>query len=300
MYELAEVRDRLRSQVLDRLPEVGARPALVTLSDDPALDCWAGVALDPVQCSVTALEQARQEARRLVDQQVQWLQTEPPGGTAREVAQVVDEVQKQLAARGFVPLDLHRWAHRYDSEDDAVGGVRHLGGNRWAFGGSPEFLILPDLTADLFLQLNRARFPIDCCVVELRPGLVRLAGAVGWLAFHIELPPQAQPGDAQLLPALERGFSATGKLLQVEDLPRDIFGVHRPLTVVLSRTGGPSAVYLDNPAAVDGPGRDRNAPLPPHGPATRALTALLRDLDDEKAYQELWHEVVEALRWYGA
>ncbi len=111
MYELAEVRDRLRSQVLDRLPEVGARPALVTLSDDPALDCWAGVALDPVQCSVTALEQARQEARRLVDQQVQWLQTEPPGGTAREVAQVVDEVQKQLAARGFVPLDLHRWAH---------------------------------------------------------------------------------------------------------------------------------------------------------------------------------------------
>ncbi len=70
--------------------------------------------------------------------------------------------------------------------------------------------------------------------------------------------------------------------------------------MVLSRTGGPSAVYLDNPAAVDGPGRDRNAPLPPHGPATRALTALLRDLDDEKAYQELWHEVVEALRWYGA
>lgn len=299
VYELPEVRERLRSRVLDRLPAVGAPPALVTLSDDPALDCWAGVALDPVHCSITSLEQARQEALRLVDQQVEWLQTEPPGGTQREVAQAVDEVHKQLAARGYVPLDLHRWAHQYDPEDEQVGGVRHYDPGRWAFGGSPEFLILPELTAELFLWLNRARFPVDSCVVELRPDLVRLAGAVGWLAFHVELPAQARPGGAQLLPALERAFSATGKVLQVEDLPRDIFGVHRPVTVVLSKTGGTSAVYVDYPGAVDGPGRDRDAPLPPHGPATRALSAVLQDLDNEQAYEALWNEVVEALRWYG-
>ncbi len=298
VYQLTEVRERLRPRVLDRLPEVRARPALVTLSDDPALDCWAGVALDPSQCSVTSLEQARQAALRLVDQQVEWLQTEPAGGTAREVAQVVDEVQKELAARGYVPLDLHRWAHHFDPADDAVGGVRHPDPTRWAFGGSPEFLILPELSADLFLWLNRARFPIDCCVVELRPDVVRVAGALGWLAFHVELSPRAQPGDAELLPALERAFSATGKLLQVEDLPRDIFGVHRPVTVMLSRTGGTSAIYVDHPTAVDGPGRNRDAPLLPHGPATRALTAVLHDLDNERAYEALWNEVVEALRWY--
>ena len=296
VYDADDARARLRERVLSTLPAVGSPPSLLTFTGDPALDCWAGVGVDPQQCSITGLEQYRRGVLALVEEQVRWLQTPPPAGTSHEIAQAVRDVEAELKARGYGSLNLHRWAGQVDLQDDRVGV--HQGSDRWVFGCYPEFARFGPLSPEPFLAINRARLPCDSCVVELDDDAVRFAGATGWLAFLLELPAAAGPGDAELIPALEQAFSATDKLWTRDILPRDMFGVHRPLTVAVSRVDGSHAAFVEPLPTHDAAWSERTQPLAPHPRLTAALGRLLEDLQNPAAYERMWDEVVDVLRWH--